>query len=287
MKGHSGSSVIHTLYLHIGSFMKNIYMNESLFAIFALILLIQFGFFKNEKKSDFDFIKLFVFPITIGILHHLFAQVNWLYRYENYTLFIAGLCLFPLLRFLLNNLNLKSTKDSLVVATVAILFIMPLLHRNAYTFKIHKNAQSDIYYQHISIADYVSYSNLFDKSPLGINDIGAIAYYADPKLLDIWGLANYELTKFKHLQASEYMPGIIDSLKPEYAIYYKEIFSEYFEGWVDVAVWDSGKTTVAASQRVYFSAVDSSRARLLYSDLIKYRNNFPDKVNFDVIFRPQ
>jgi len=287
MKGHSGTGLIHTLYLHFGSFYKNLFINDSL-AIFLIIpLLIQFFIEKSTNNSDIKILAEVhgptIFALTVVFLHHFFAQVGWLYRYENYVLMITALSLKPLIGKLRNYWVKGFAKvamvQKLVFIVTLLIFSSPFLQRFFASTKLHYMAQQDIYNQHIVIAKFVrDYLKPELDSPLAINDIGAICYYSDVPIFDIWGLATYEVTNYKHRAASEYIPEMFDKYDIEYGIYYEYIFSDFFTDWEKAGYWDIGERYVAAGSTVTFAGKNSIFANKMNGLLKNYEQFLPQRV---------
>ncbi|GAB5465169.1 MAG: hypothetical protein Kapaf2KO_06050 [Candidatus Kapaibacteriales bacterium] len=134
----------------------------------------------------------------------------------------------------------------------------------------HYKAQIDIYDQHVNLSKMIlNYSNAF-LEPLIINDIGAITYFTDKEIVDIWGLATYDIAVYKgdmpELEWLEYR----ESSSAKVAIIYDSFFAKKLDSWIKVAEWKSKETWVAGSDIIGFYAKDTNSAIALKSALIKY-----------------
>lgn len=284
MKGHSGDGIIHTLYLHFGSFYKNLFVNGSLVVYLLLPLVIQFFVFWKQRDERYKSM-LALYAIVVMILHHFFAQVGWLYRYENYTMMCGALVLWPLLewtyRKFRSELEFRQTIYPRLVTVLGIgLLVSPFFVQFAKATHLHYAAQGDIYYQHIINARFAEkeLKALLGESTIAINDIGAISYYADLPIVDIWGLGTYEVTQHKHDEPSDYIPELFAEREVRYALYYP-FFQSFFEGWYIAGEWDMGERHVAANRKVIFAAKSQEEAEELREILKGYESKLPERIS--------
>jgi hypothetical protein len=108
--------------------------------------------------------------------------------------------------------------------------------------------------------------------------VGAIAYYSNCKLEDLWGLGTMDFAKLK-LQ-DRYRPAEIDSvcrkLGMEVAIGYGNPIRE--PGWVKAESWAIQDNRVCARDTVDFYALNPSALNKLEENLKNFRSSLPKSV---------
>lgn len=60
-----------------------------------------------------------------------------------------------------------------------------------YGFSLYKDCTNAIYNQHIFLSDFVK--KYFNTHSIGVNDIGAISFFSDSRIVDFSGLCNNEV----------------------------------------------------------------------------------------------
>ncbi len=146
-----------------------------------LILLNLLALFHLKDKK---FMFLSIIFIGTAIIHATFAQFGWFYRYEAYLVTLGILNIF----LYLNQL----TKNWKIIIYFLIIF-SHIFHLLSPIFSVL--ATKNIYEQQIQMANFLKkYKN---NANIAANDIGAITYFTNIKLIDLVGLGNYDVLKLK------------------------------------------------------------------------------------------
>lgn len=122
-------------------------------------------------------------------------------------------------------------------------------------------AISNIHDQHIQMARFVG--DEFPNGTVALNDIGAVAFYTEAKIVDLWGLANQEVATLK--AAGKYdkaaIAGILKRTSPDVLIIYPEWFQPYgglpYQDLALIATWQFRPENIstAGSNTVYIAAL--------------------------------
>ncbi len=139
------------------------------------------------------------FPLTViiasaAVLHLLFAELGWFYRYEAYLL-EAGIALCGSVYInLIRNPKKRPILSAVLITCAAALLAWPMAERGAKAlYKLAPTARR-IYAGHYQLGQFLA-----KAYPGGLRvamtDIGAACFYGDTDLLDLTGLADYEVLK--------------------------------------------------------------------------------------------
>ena len=169
----------------IKNILENLVRQLSLGIHIDILLLINiYILFKTKDKQLFILSLIF---IGTTLIHASFAQFGWFYRYEAYLVILGVMNIFI---FLYINQNIKSWRLFLIYFLLIFFFILHLLSP---VFTIY--ATKNIYEQQFQMANFLrKYKN---HANIAANDIGAITYFTNVKLLDLVGLGSYEVLKLK------------------------------------------------------------------------------------------
>lgn len=191
LKGNINDGITGFLYRVAG----NLYRGLSILPLIALLfyqLIIDFIKYRKGKSLSKFFkandLQLIVF---FGIiLHVLFANFGWLYRYEAYLVPLLIISLIPVF-----STSLISKSSTLKVVTVAIFLLIPFSYRFIGMMKHETIASKNIYEQQIQIAGFLQKN--YNNASVVLNDIGAATYFTDIQLLDTYGLGSIEVAEIR------------------------------------------------------------------------------------------
>ncbi|MFN3781348.1 MAG: hypothetical protein ACK4SO_04150, partial [Candidatus Kapaibacteriota bacterium] len=116
------------------------------------------------------------------------------------------------------------------------------------------------------------------------NDIGAITYFTNIKLLDLIGLANDEVLQLRKKRQlnNEKINVLLAKLKVEFIIIYEHWFEGMeFENFTKIGEWKIQKNVVCGGETVSFF----SRNDVLEKNIKKFKNYTNSKLPETVIFR--
>ena len=230
----------------------------------------------------------------IWFWHLQFVYEGYFYRYEAYAI---GLACFA---FGLKGQDwlfgddscLGPYKRSAVWATALILLLMVSFGlRGIRAMSKSATATMNIYHQHIQMARFVH--NYYPNGNVAVNDIGAINYFNDVHLLDVWGLGS-PLIAEAYL-TGRYTPQLLQQVALEhdsdliiiYDIWFRrrpgEIKDEIGTNWVKVATWRIPDNVVASEDTVAFYAINEVRAATLEANLRAFESELPPEVTVEVL----
>jgi hypothetical protein len=245
----------------------------------AMLLPMLYFLFKRYLRASYLFIFIFLFGASV--LQLSFASTGYLYRYEAY-LFFCFMIIMPVM-FYNHGKQVLYVLDSFLskLAALALAFFLffPIVLRSMTAWDKTSQACINIYEQQYQMAMFTK--KYYNKSTIALNDIGAVSYFTNSKLLDLWGLANIEVTKSK--KHHYWTPGFLDSLcrsnEIEMAIIYDSWFSDSLtRGWFKAATWQIQNNVICGDSIVSFYSLDSSSKNILQQRLKAFQLQLPPSV---------
>ncbi len=237
----------------------------------------------HERRSVF----LTIYFIAL-LLHSSLAEYDSFYRYEAYL--VAGgiigvganLCVLAA-----NGMCKKPSCDSVLKCVFLILFLVimgfPFFWRAGAGLMNAPTASKNIYEQQIQMAKFLRY--YYPTKAVAVNDIGAISYFSNIKLIDLRGLASKEMAKaiISHKVDIETIQKVVDQKKGQIAVVYDKWYRKNGASilphqWVKVAEWTISNNKVCAGDTVSFYSIGKNTEKMLHLDLKKYEKELPSGV---------
>jgi hypothetical protein len=142
-------------------------------------------------------------------------------------------------------------------------------------------ATENIYQQQIQMARFLQL--YYNDATVGANYIGAISYFTDIHLVDLYGLGTIEVAHAKN--DSNYDTNTIRQIMTEesaqIAIIYETWFTDYGglpDEWVWVGQWEVTNNVMLGYHQVTFYAVNPDEAERLTENLRTYSPQLPASV---------
>ena len=245
----------------------------------AIAIPVLYFLFRKFMKPSYGFILIGLFGAVI--LQLAFASTGYLYRYESYLFFcfmiIAPVLFFRYGRELLE--GIKSWLPKLVAIGLAFFLCFPFFLRAASGLQKTVQASVNIYEQQYQMTKFVG--RYYDHSTVALNDIGAVSYFTNARVVDLWGLADIEVTRSK--KGRYWTPEFIDSFSrknaTELAIIYDVWFSDSLTSkWQKVATWQISNNVICGDDVVSFYAIDSASRSRLSQNLREFEPQLPRTV---------
>ena len=155
--------------------------------------------------------------------------------------------------------------------------------RGIWIFVRTPTACHNIYSQQYQVAHFIK--DCYQGQSIALNDIGAVSYFADIKLLDLGGLANVEIARaiIQHKLGPEEIERFAVSYRTKVAVLYPNWFDGSINGplpaaWMPIAQWEVPNHWMLGGDAVVFYAVDPLEARRLDACLENYRSSLPSQV---------
>lgn len=270
-------------------FKKGILLNVSFYKLFLfpLICIVLYGF-KKYNKLDWKLIfkneKILLLVAATIVLQSLFAVIK--YRYENYLMIMLLLVLIPI-AVQSNSLGFRTTNWN---GRIKILFFISFMgfcmvgvYRFVGLYPFIKYSTKNIAEQQMQMGKFLN--QFYKEQKVVANDIGAIAYFGNVKLLDIVGLGSTDVTKFyvknKGLEEDvfnqkyhQFLSNYIQKNQYKVAIIYPSWFPNKVPNyWIPVASWKIHNKVGVAQDRVVWYAFDTNGANTLRKNLQKFDLN--------------
>ncbi len=244
-------------------------------AAFALYLLPEWGMYKNKRDKELIYIVL-----CISVLHFFLARYNHVYRYEAYLMGISWLICWKQISAMpqakSSGALLRFFRKKISLAFLILILLFSPLNRSAESYAIGTRAMCNIFDQQVQLARFVQ--QYYPKETVGVLDIGALAYYSDCKILDIWGLASMEFARLKlsgnldpHL-----VNKIFENRKAWLAIIYGNNLNH--PSWKKVRSWVIYRNAVCSRDTISFICLKPEKEALLIRNLGVFEKTMPRTV---------
>ena len=247
----------------------------------AIVAMVVLYFCYTWKGSEKHKNRLWL-GLALGccILHFIFARYNHVYRYEAYLMAISWIVFWKTVtqsQLIRNYTDLK--KQLFESPTQAILYLALAaspLFRSIDSYSVGSRAMVNIFEQQVQSAQFVK--RYYDKAVVGAIDVGAIAYYSNCRLLDLWGLGDLDIARLK--LNNTYNPKAINAVcqnkKMEIAIAYGNNLDH--PDWNIVESWIIYNNAVCSQDTIVFYAVSPTALPKLKSNLNQFHSLLPKTV---------
>lgn len=254
---------------------------DHLYVICVVLMLGAVLHCRKGANGDFHILAL---CIAAAIALHLqFASVGWFFRYEAYLVAVS----LPVIGGLYSGLAGGSFKgvfrargSGYVLALLAgfVLLAWPLHQRAKKALAAVVPASSHIYRQQYHMADFTR--KMYPPAvPLALNDLGAVSYYSDADILDLYGLGTIEVARAK--REGQYDANAIARLLETRQVRFAMLYADWFKGILPESLIPVADWTVIPSyfsKTVTFYATTRAGAKDLENRLRKYEELLPDSV---------
>jgi hypothetical protein len=216
-----------------------------------------------------------------ALLHLQLAAVGWLFRYEAY-LVAMGVVLVA--RHVTDGMRAAGRTRPLAarvaLALAALVASAPLLTRAVEALKQAPGAVKNIYEQQYQMGLFLR--GLPPGSTVMANDIGAISYLADVRLVDLYGLATPETARARRAGRIDraLLARLAAETAPSAIVIYRSWFADAVPGeWVEVGTWKVPEKVVVADRTVSFLATSPAAAPRLARALAAFQPQLPPSVS--------
>ncbi len=217
-------------------------------------------------------------------IHLQVASVDWLYRYEAYLMVLGVLSLAGLLAALGASpgrvpVKLRMALAVLVVATLGL--------RSTRAISDTSEAIRNRYVKHRLPAEFIA--RYVGSDTVVVNDVGLVAWFTPARILDIYGLASVEPSRFAK-SAAGYGPAEVaawvEREKGRIAVLetgWPLIAALVPPSWTPVGRWHLPRDVVFGDDLVGFYAVDRSEAPRLARALKDFAAELPSEVRQELL----
>lgn len=273
---------IGSFFYHFG---EQIVMNSHILILVSVALLLFILQFDKEKSLWKDTTIMLIIFIETTLLHMLFASTGWFFRYEAYLVALGIFVIAIGMReYLSEKLLVKFDKRLIpkyaAIALIILLVILPFVGRGAISFIDTPEATHERYLEHVIPALFLKEFYLGDT--IAINDIGAISFYSDVRILDMYGLGNIEPLSYskegfdkKAVQAWAEKEGAVLAYVQ---IHWDEIYPLIPDQWIKVAQWEIPENVVFCDTKFVWFCIDPEHESTMIGNLRDFSKKLPKDI---------
>lgn len=220
-----------------------------------------------------------IFIITC-FLHLALASVGWLFRYEAYLVAIGTLAgcllLYPRLTAWKDKFIQQSLLEKAIFLFVVIFTLGPLPMRAMSAYNNLPQACRNIYEQQYQMGTFLQ--QYYQHTTIAANDIGAVSYMANNRIIDMWGLGNNIVAASK--LKGYYTPAFLQEFSQQQQVKIAVVYDSWFDPallqhWKKVAAWKISNNVICGADEVSFYAVDPAAAATLQEQLKAFHTQMP------------
>ncbi len=293
LKGNTLSLTLEEIKFFLVKILSNFHNSPqvTILLIANLVLYLWLKDLLTEKEK-----KLLFLSTVIAFLHLSFAGVGHFFRYEAYLVLILMVVLIGLLNkyaFLaistLENKNHYKLTDKLLnygaILLLTFLFIIPLIIRTGSAFEQYPLAVRNIFEQQYQMGIFLN--KYYSGKCVAANDIGAINYLADICTIDLFGLANIDVAKYR--LGNSYTKREIHQLVSKNDVDVVVIYNSWFDpqipdDWIEIGRWKISDNVVCGSDEVSFYAPDKTKQEYLIKSLSDFSHMLPSTISQSGIY---
>lgn len=247
-----------------------------------LLIILPAAYFLFRRSGNQTLsLKLLLALLTLGTLLHLsFATTGWFYRYEAYLILCSILALALLAYYSRKEIFTGYNLTTRIFSFIAVFFLFfPFVLRSTAAFSKAKQACINIYEQQYQMGRFLK--QYYPNETFAANDIGAVSYYSNGRVIDLWGLATTDVARSRKEKYwnTDFLDSFARNSNAEIAIVYDSWFdSSLLKRWTKVAQWKIQNNVICGDDKVSFYAIDTSLAEGLKNNLHSYQQNLPSSV---------
>ena len=247
------------------------------------VILAFFGFgallYRSRKRIAQRDLPSVALLLCVLLGHLLVGRSGWFGRYEAYALAITYLLALAIFADKISEWALNPPSTTTVLALVG--FAALLSVRYAVIVVTTPLGALNVYQQQAQVARFVS--DYYQK-PVGVNDLGYVAWQSNHYVLDFVGLASREAFLARTTHEGE--GGWVVPLAAAHDVHFAAIYDEWFHnlpgswlrcGWLHLG----SKRLTAAGDTVAFYALDPETRATLKPQLAAWALTLPPNVRFE------
>ncbi|MFT4155804.1 hypothetical protein [Parafilimonas sp.] len=245
-----------------------------------IILPLAYLLFRNQLKRKASYSLVILFIVICTLLQLCFAKTGWFYRYEAYLIMCSVVIVSILAVKYTDQLRWRENKALLPVFLLISFFLFfPLVLRSSSAYSKAAQACKNIYEQQCQMANFIN--KFYNADTIAVNDIGAVSFFNESTIIDLWGLADMDVAKAKkdNYDTPAFLNGIVARHKVEFAIVYDSWFDPVLlHQWKKVATWQIENNVICGDATVSFYAVKPGSDKILVRNLTTYQSLLPADV---------
>jgi len=214
--------------------------------------------------------------VGTAVLHLQYARTGWFYRYEAYLVAFGIVAAAVALDGLGDRVRPAWLPAALASAAALVCAV-----RGVRAHVETPGAVGNIYEQQIQMGRFLA--SFYTGQAVAANDIGAIDFLADLRVLDLWGLASREVAEAK--LTGRYTTAGIAELARSRGVRVAVIYERWLDTaggvppeWIRAGRWRGASSDVLGDRTVSFYAVDPAEAAPLGEHLRTFAPELPPGV---------
>jgi len=215
------------------------------------------------------------------LIHLALAATGWFYRYEAY-LVVSTIVILSMIYCKWGVAYLKG-KPGIAIAMAGLLAFMvffPFILRSAAAYSKAKQACINIYDQQYQMGQFLK--KYYKGSTVAVNDIGAVAFYGDLHVVDLWGLGDIDVARSKKGQycTPVFLDSLVKARNTRLALVYETWFDKpLLDRWTKVATWQMPNNVICGYDVVTFYAIDVRDKGSLTDNLKAFQSSLPREIS--------
>ncbi|MCX7983664.1 MAG: hypothetical protein N3A63_02025 [Bacteroidetes bacterium] len=287
-------SILQGAEYYMANALENYYQAEYIvfFVGYAVILSIVLTVYYKTLNTPTNL--LLIMYIFLTVLHILFARFGAYFRYEAYLIVLGIVVLSTTLPELITVLKAWSIHPALkaFIVLIGIYFSIPsftgVIKRAKTDLLFTPLTSRNIYEQQYQMARFLK--KYYNSATVALNDIGAVTYYSDIRLVDVVGLASVEVLRLaadKNYTTAE-LYKLCKSKDVDIAIVYDDwvrlnFFPPPPPQWKKICYWKIPYNVICGDYIVTFYAVKEHEVDLLRKRIEEFSPELPPTVKVEFV----
>ena len=222
--------------------------------------------------------------LVASLLHSMLADFAWLGRYEAYLIALGVMAVAVALQRTHAAGHLSLTRNPwstrAVAAALAFCAIGVLGRAQGLNAAVPAAAQN-IYEQQRQMARFIG--TYYDASTVVLNDIGAVGYYTNAGIIDVFGLGSLDVARARIARRFDgsTVEGLAEPRHVAAALFHESWLKRagvFPERWIRVATWTISDNVACGDKTVSLFAPDPGTARILADRAARFRSALPPGV---------
>ncbi len=245
-----------------------------------IILPITYFVFRQPLRQQRIFLFMLIFLLTVTLIHLALASTGWFYRYEAYLMLTSIVFIGVLVIQWGKSVVRERMGKAWAVAAVAIFFLFfPMVLRTSAAFTKAAQAGINIHDQQYQMGRFLREN--YNRDTVAANDIGAISFFTETRIVDLWGLGSIDVARSK--KGRYFTPEFLDSFSRRQGARIAIVYDTWFpdsllKRWQKAGTWQVQNNVILGDDEVHFYAIDPAAAPALRKNLEAYQSKLPQTV---------
>lgn len=246
-----------------------------------ILLPVTFLLFLEPLRQRRSWLYFLILLTGCTLIHLALAATGWFYRYEAY-LVVPTIVILSMIYCKWGAAYLKG-KPGIAIAMAGLLAFMvffPFVLRSAAAYSKAKRACINIYDQQYQMGQFLR--KYYRGNTVAANDIGAISFYGDLKVVDLWGLGDIDVARSKKGQycTPQFLDSVVKTRNTSLAIVYETWFDKpLLDRWTKVATWQMPNNVICGYDVVTFYVIDARDKGSLVNNLKDFQPSLPGEIS--------